>query len=479
MSTPRPAASFTSVPAIPAGNGVAGSTDVLGSRGSRWLLLTVCLVAVGLRGLLVWERRGELSEDRDAYLALAAGLAGGRGYSSPGSTHPTAYRPPLYPLLLAASPAANVSGWVAAINLAAGIGTAWLTVVLGHFLGLAPSLALAAGLLVAIDPLLVRYASQPMTETVGALLAAALLTACERWQARRNGWSALSAGVLMGLCVLCRPTFWAYAGLLGAWIVVRWKPGELPAASPADPEATPQRVQSWWSACLAAALGLAVVVGPWVIRNQVVLGAPVLTTTHGGYTLLLGNNPQFYQEVIRQPWGTVWDGRRGPGQQAWVESIERELTAAGVRGEVARDRWMSARAWRHIREDPGGFVQASLHRLTSLWNITPRGPAAEGWPTALLWGVGLFYLLEWAAVAVGVVSVLRRRDAAWEPLLLLLAAFTAVHLLYWTNVRMRAPLVPALALLAVRGWGRLWAVVLRRRSSGTSAGGAAATPESP
>lgn len=475
MPPPPPPAAPSLSPDSPCEQRGGGGGERLSPATNRRLLLAICLVALGLRGAMVWERRGELTEDRDAYLGLAAGLAAGRGYSSPGSTHPTAYRPPLYPLLLAASPVAEIGWWVATLHLAAGVGTVWFTVRLGGQLGLRPALALGAGLLVAVDPLLVRYASQPMTETVCTLLTALLLTVWQRWWGQPTLWSALSVGVLLGLGVLCRPTLWAYAVLLGVWAAVRW-PRE---ASPGDAQAAPRRERPWRSACLALGVGLGVVVGPWVLRNWLVFGVPVLTTTHGGYTLLLGNNPAFYHEVVRQPWGTVWDGSRGPGQQAWVESIERELDSAGVRGEVARDRWMSARAWAQISDDPAGFAWACLHRLASLWHILPRGPAAEGWPTALLWGVGTFYLLEWGGVVIGVVSVLRSRDRRWEPLLLLLAAFTAVHLAYWTNVRMRAPLVPALALLAARGWGRLAAVLFPRRAGGGAGVAAAATRESP
>jgi hypothetical protein len=34
---------------------------------------------------------------------------------------------------------------------------------------------------------------------------------------------------------------------------------------------------------------------------------------------------------------------------------------------------------------------------------------------------------------------------------LLIVAFMAVHAVYWTDARMRAPLIPAVALLAARG----------------------------
>jgi hypothetical protein len=41
--------------------------------------------------------------------------------------------------------------------------------------------------------------------------------------------------------------------------------------------------------------------------------------------------------------------------------------------------------------------------------------------------------------------------------LLLAISFTAVHLVYWTDMRMRAPLIPAVALAAAAGTGWVYA----------------------
>ena len=42
-------------------------------------------------------------------------------------------------------------------------------------------------------------------------------------------------------------------------------------------------------------------------------------------------------------------------------------------------------------------------------------------------------------------------NCAWRPVLVLIVSFTAVHSIYWADMRMRAPLVPAIALLAAAG----------------------------
>ena len=49
------------------------------------------------------------------------------------------------------------------------------------------------------------------------------------------------------------------------------------------------------------------VVSPWVIRNRLVFGRWIATTTHGGYTLLLGNNPDFYRHLRQRSVGPSLD----------------------------------------------------------------------------------------------------------------------------------------------------------------------------
>ena len=50
----------------------------------------------------------------------------------------------------------------------------------------------------------------------------------------------------------------------------------------------------------------------------------------------------FYEEVVRQPFGTVWDDSRNPSQKDWAGGINEEMDRLGVTGEVERDRWRSA-----------------------------------------------------------------------------------------------------------------------------------------
>ena len=449
-------------------------------------LIALLLLGTALRVAVIAAFPSDWTDDRDVYLGIAASVREGRGYSTPETSTPTAFRPPLYPLWLAACPWANVGRWVVFSNLLFGLATTLLTWQLGLRLGLSSNRAFVAAAIIAIDPLLLRYTAFPMTECLSTLLTAALL-----WHLARplTGWpSRLTGGLLFGVNVLCRPTVWAFGGLLLlSYIVRRYRTGSTfgSMASQASRGATDEDAslrpvatteQPRFRAWLQFALGIAIVVGPWVVRNFVQFGVPILNTTHGGYTLLLGNNAAFYAEVVRQPWGTVWDGSRGPGQAAWLQKLQQEMSEQGVSGEVAEDRWQQQRAWSEISADPAGFARASALRCSWFWNVIPLAEPGSSLPTPMRWAIGAYYATLFAATLFAALALARRTvrnmravrtgspvgehepsvdlaegpggSESWGPVCLMLVAFTLVHLVYWSNARMRPPVMPAVAVLA-------------------------------
>lgn len=414
-----------------------------GNRSPGLISLLIVAAALRLTVSIVWA--ADLQRDPDAYGGLAARLLDGQGFVAPDG-RPTAYRPPLYPLLLAAVlPAGRVG--VAVLQIALGTVTVALTASIGRGVGLGRFALLAAGL-VAVDPLLSRYTPQIMTEVTCAFLATLLLWvsvvvvdgAVARFDGgetcKRRLMIAIIVGVLFGLAVLSRPTFWAW----GVFVAVMWAFGRMRHRLP-------------WKASLTKAVcvacGVLLVVAPWVVRNAVAIGAPVVTTTHGGYTLLLANNPVYWQEVVLAPSRTTWSGE---SLDAWQRSLEEQMAMAGIAydDERARDRWMQAKAIEHIKSQPALFVRSGLSRVLRLWDVMPAGAV----PTAARLAVAPFYVLTEALALAGLcwwlVRVFRADSDATKltPAVLLLAAFTAVHFVYWSDARMRAPCVPAVSLLA-------------------------------
>lgn len=143
-------------------------------------IAAVLVLALLLRAGVLWFRSESLSDDRDAYIAVAEGIVQGAGFANSQTGEPTAYRPPLYPLILAAvfqSGARSVA--IALLHLCMGTATVWLTFRIGRQLGLSHGATVAA-LIVAIDPLLLQYTAFPMTETVFTFLLTALLDVATR-----------------------------------------------------------------------------------------------------------------------------------------------------------------------------------------------------------------------------------------------------------------------------------------------------------
>ena len=298
-------------------------------RGRLDPLWAVILLAVLLRGAVMAWRPGAF-DDLDNYLPLAQSLASGDGFVLKGRA--TAYRPPLYPLMLAPlvanNGAASFTG-IALLHLALGAGTVWLTATAARGSGLSRNRALFAAFIVACDPVLVWQSRSVMTETPTAfLLALGFAGLC-----RPGTWGPVLGGAGLGLAALCRPSV-----LPGTLLTIA-------AAAIARPGSASARLVR--AGMIAAAV--LIVLSPWMIRNFVQFGEPIWTTTHGGYTLALANNPVYYREVLDGPPGRVWTGH---DQWIWWDSVNRKTSGMS---EAQADRFLRDEALRLARAEPAAF----------------------------------------------------------------------------------------------------------------------------
>lgn len=378
------------------------------------------LVVVGLltRGAVLLSTPGRLV-DPDNYLPLARALAEGRGFVING--RPTAYRPPLYPIVLAPLtlvPGEYLDPGVAGLHLVLGGATVALTAWTARRWGLSRGRALAAAAIVACDPVLVVQARAVMTETLSAFLLTATLAALT--VPGRRG--AALGGLGFGLASLCRPS------VLPALTLVAG------AAFVTGPGGWRRRAQT---AAVMVAAAVATLV-PWAWRNARALGEPVWTTTHGGYTLALANNPAYYADVLDGPSGAVWSG---PNQRRWWDDLNR---ATSGMTEPQANRFLIASGARMLGERPRDFARASLARLGRFWSVAPSGAV---YPARLRLATALWTVPLWVAMIFG---FLHRDIWTWPCVsaLLCVAALSAVHAVFWTDLRMRAPIVPAIALIA-------------------------------
>jgi hypothetical protein len=205
---------------------------------------------------------GFFAIDSAGYWQLAQNLIahGVFSQSSQPPFAPDAQRTPVYPLFLAALrwPGLSPLGVVLAQSLL-GAASAALTVRLSLRLAGSARAAAAAGIFVALDLPSIATANLLLTETLftGLLVASAALWAAT---AQRGGAArAAGSGALLGLAILCRPVALALPLVWAAWLALAGRARRARALA-------------------ACGLACALVVAPWLARNQRLFGAPLLST---------------------------------------------------------------------------------------------------------------------------------------------------------------------------------------------------------
>ena len=421
--------------------------------------LILTLVVAARLGILL-KRPADLATDPDGYIAHAALIAEGKGFVGPSTMRPTAFRPPGFAYLIAWWPgsASDVARSIAMMHIAAGVATVLLTRQLAEEVGLGPLSSSVAAAIIAVDPLLIRYTALPMTEvTSGLSLTAALIVLVRfRKQLAKASIDACyshllptgaAAGVLLGLSTLIRPVGLAAGGLLTLDFLLLMLRSRGPGQSSAPDGSERGSLVRRSGIALIPATTMMLTLSPWIIRNWLELQSFVPATTHGGYTLALGNNPDYYADVVRKPGHPPWDGAR---LDAWQQKMTAAARQAGVPegDEVANDQFMYQRAKQAITDHPQDFIVACWLRIRSFWALSPALPVG-GLPAFLsllcqFWYGGLWLLLCTAAIGL----IRKSTTGATFGLWLTILAFQIVHSIYWTDTRMRAPVMPVIAVIA-------------------------------
>jgi hypothetical protein len=428
----------------------------------------IALFALLIRGGILLRTPDALKADPDGYRRLAENLVAHGTYGT--NQTPTAYRPPLYSLLLTGCVALGDSSRAAigTLHVALGMSTVLLVWLLARSWNLGHGVAALAALLVACDPILLAQSAQVMTETLAVFLAAVGLCALT-WTARQSTpWRAVFAGVVLSLAALCRPAFLLWAVMVGiVWIFFVWKSSKkIGVINDSQPPSPPAFLPSDERGELARglgiigvfALGVFITLSPWAIRNQIQFGRPIITTTHGGYTLLLANNPEFYEWLRNGTWGDVW----------WGDHFNADWNRRKSTDELAADQQAYTEAKQAIHNEPDMFFRACLTRLGRFWSPLPHQISADESLSRRLsrYTVAVWYLIEFALAIFGFCQIgFRRLSFPWLCGLLLIGCLMFSHAVYWTDMRMRAPVMPVVAIFATLGLASLWSVFSHRRNS--------------
>jgi 4-amino-4-deoxy-L-arabinose transferase-like glycosyltransferase len=306
-----------------------------------------------------------------------------------------------------------------------------------------------AGWMAALYAPALYYAGKPEKAPLAAFLLALAFFAIHR--AAKGGvlrW--IGIGALLGLGALLRGNVLLLAIALGILLLATRTVVVEPRAR--------------FRAAAALAGGVALVLGPVLLRNQIVGEDWVFTTSQAGANLFIGNN----SGNTSGTYGVPSFVRPSP----LYEEEDFRRHAESVLGHRLRpsevSRFYVGEVIRFMREEPGQFLRLQLTKIVAFLD---RWEYPDNWSIAFVAGfspVLRLPLLTYGAIVpfafLGALFSLFGRDAArrrWLPILVIVYAASVV--LFFVFSRYRFPIVFALLLLAAHAVVTLAALVRERR----------------
>jgi hypothetical protein len=395
---------------------------------------------------------------------IARSLALGQGYANPfnGPSGPTAWTPPLYPLLMAASFKmfgiyTNAAAFfLLACNsvFSAAIAPAVYEIAARCFDAhgiarrgskYAQPVALWSAWMWAAYPAALQYAIHWIWEmslttclfTWSLVIALRLRARVQGSGSRVQGSAVDGKGTLDPEPSTLNPLLWSVFGLL--WGLIALSNASLLLCLPAaivwivwprlrNPRTLLLPVAGAALACVI----FAAVMAPWVVRNERVLHAFIPTRSNLGiefYDSTLAGNDAY-------PWGTtlpLW-----PGDPEFRQFVRM--------GEVPFARMRQQQAEAAIRAHPGRFLRFTRDRFLFFWDDTPHADEKH-FGQEFLRNLSYAFLSVCGLLGLGL-ALKRRVPGAW----LMALAFLLVPLPYYlitVQARFRHPIEPLIAVLAV------------------------------
>ncbi len=272
-----------------------------------------------------------------------------------------------------------------------------------------------AAAVAACYPPLIWISAYAFSEALAWPMGLAAAWMFDRAAARADGtaWLGLGTGAVAGLTALVRPATVLFLALAGCWLLWRRR----------------------WRVALLVALGAALVIGPWTVRNYRQEGRVVLIATEGGVTFWTGNNAL----------------ARGEGDMAANPDIKRanEALRAGHPGLTEAQfeplYYHEAFAWIGSHK----LAWLGLEARKAFYLVVPVGPSyrlhSARYYAASLLSYGL--LLPFALAGLWRAGRARGRlPGLW----LLAASAVLACLIFFPQERFRIPVIDP-ALVVVRG----------------------------
>lgn len=398
-------------------------------------ILFLFLLALALRLIFMgaWHTagRGErLSSDSQSYVDIARNLAAGEGFLAK-EKFPTARRPPLYPVMIAALLKMQLPFPVAVQIIQAFLGS--FSVVLLFWMGkevLDAHAGFWAAFFLAIDYESIRNTVAILSETlfIFCVIASFLFL----YRAARNPMISarladlgdpLFAGILAGLALLTRDVLIFFFPLAAAWFFLGVSPKKAAARAG------------------LYLFALMLIITPWMVRNTLLFKKLCLITMSGGYTFYLANNP--YATGGRT--GGDWEINKDTRYPENSDSMR-------SKGPSEENEYLMKLGLKFVSENPGQFMGLTFQKILNTW----RPFQTDAHPmTRLVQGISYLAILSLAGAGI---YQSRRSWLEFLPLYGLFVYVFLLHAVLISGIRYRLPVMPFLMLFAGLALSRVrWA----------------------
>lgn len=392
-------------------------------------VIAITALALGCRALWLQWPQSDIG-DSQQYLTLAAQIVRSGTFSYDGQ-HPTSYRPPLYPAMIAA--ADWLTGHPVATVLVLQTILGGLSVTLAYLIAadlFGKRTAQIAGGMMAVAPMTSRYAAVLLTETMFTFFVVSSLAA---WVRRRHFLS----GIQLGLATLTRASalpFILFIGVVGALRLRQFSRRQF----------------------LLVFLSAMVTLAPWLARNYADFGRVTIADAGWGVNLLYGT-VRFTSGSNR--WAQLSAAVHSPGAGAAGEaslSVEAEARARSVALARIREHpisWVDARIrqWPWLFLDSGDYLPIEANRFSFRQALAMRHASTIAVKLGFIAGNATVLMLA----AFGVWAS-RHRLVELSPLWSFPIFLAAAHIPMYVEPRYGLPIVPFTIIFAAEGINQLF-----------------------
>lgn len=328
-----------------------------------------------------------------------------------------------------------------------------------------PTIGLAAGLLLALNPHAIFSDTIIQKTTLTTLLSIATMAAMGRvflpraGERRHLAWAA-ALGAVMGLLTLDRQNAIVLVPVVALVAFAGARKREWGAEGPFG------GFRRGLAAAAMVLVGWAVVMSPWVVRHRIVLGDFVLSGPNLGQNFEMGNRPDATGTYLRPSRAT---GTGETEQAEWVRTVEKATGKPATARDVSD--WYLRRSLEWIRSDPGAWLALTGRKtlmflgsyewpdLEDYYLLVERSPVLRLLDAGLHWGVLL-------PLAFGGVALNWSGRARWWPLAAWVVVISASIVAFVVFGRYRAPLLPIVLMFGGAGIVHAWLLVRHPIASG-------------